>query len=78
MRTRLHKNSWTVLAYVILTVAVLLAGGPLVIVIFASFKGQFEIVSNTAALLPEQFSLYWFKDLLHKTDFLIYVKNSLL
>ncbi len=62
----------------ILTAAVLLAGGPLVIVIFASFKGQFEIVSNTAALLPEQFSLYWFKDLLHKTDFLIYVKNSLL
>lgn len=78
MRARLHKNGWTILSYVILTAAVLLAGGPLVIVIFASFKGQFEIVSNTAALLPERFSLYWFKDLLHKTDFLIYVRNSLL
>ena len=55
MRTRLHKNSWTVLAYVILTVAVLLAGGPLVIVIFASFKGQFEIVSNTAAFCRNSF-----------------------
>ena len=77
MRIRLHKNAWTILSYVILIVAVLLAGGPLIIVIFASFKGQFEIVSNTASLLPEQFSLYWFKDLLHKTDFLIYVKNSL-
>ena len=43
MRARLHKNGWTILSYVILTAAVLLAGGPLVIVIFASFKGQFEI-----------------------------------
>ncbi len=77
MRTGFHKNAWTILSYAILVVAALLAGGPLVIVIFASFKGQFEIVSNTAALLPGQFSLYWFKDLLNKTDFLTYVKNSL-
>ena len=29
MRARLHKNGWTILSYVILTAAVLLAGGPL-------------------------------------------------
>ena len=45
--------------------------------IFASLKGQYEIVANTSRLLPEQFSLYWFNSLLRKTDFLIYVRNSL-
>ncbi|MEG0179853.1 MAG: carbohydrate ABC transporter permease [Oscillospiraceae bacterium] len=65
------------LAYAFLCVAALLAAGPLVIIIFTSFKGQFEIVSNTAQLLPEKFTLYWYNSLLHKTDFLIYVKNSL-
>lgn len=60
-----------------LIVAALLAAGPLVVVIFASLKGQYEIVANTSRLLPEQFSLYWFNSLLRKTDFLIYVRNSL-
>ena len=43
MRARLHKNGWTILSYVILTAAVLLAGGPLVIVIFASFRDSLRL-----------------------------------
>lgn len=72
----IRRNGGLIVSYVILITASVMAAGPLVIVIFASLKGQYEIVSNTAALLPERISLYWYRDLLHKTDFLIYVKNS--
>lgn len=78
MRTFMKRNAGTAAAYLILTAAALLAAGPLVIVIGASLKGQYEIVSETASLLPKRFSLYWFRDLLGKTEFLVYVKNSLL
>lgn len=74
----LKKNKGLIASYVILTAAAILAAGPLVIVICASLKGQYEIVSNTANLFPKELSLYWYRDLLEKTDFLIYVKNSLL
>ncbi|MDO5350743.1 MAG: carbohydrate ABC transporter permease [Lachnospiraceae bacterium] len=77
MNRWLRRNGSLLVSYLILTAAAVMAAGPLVIVIFASLKGQYEIVSNTAALLPETFSLYWYRDLLRKTDFLIYVKNSL-
>lgn len=66
-----------IVSYLILIIASIFAAGPLLIVICASFKGQYEIVSNTASLLPKVFSLYWYQDLLEKTDFLIYVRNSL-
>lgn len=72
----IRRNGGLIVSYVILITASVMAAGPLVIVIFASLKGQYEIVSNTAALLPERISLYWYRDLLQKTDFLIYVKNS--
>lgn len=75
---KLWRCRGAIVAYLVLVVAALLAAGPLVIVIFASLKGQYEIVANTSRLLPEQFSLYWFNSLLRKTDFLIYVRNSLI
>lgn len=78
MKTKLYKNRGMALAYIILVFAAILSAGPLIVVIFASLKGQYEIVSNTADLLPKQFSLYWYQSLLRKTDFLIYVRNSLL
>ena len=74
---KLWRSRGAIVAYLVLIVAALLAAGPLVVVIFASLKGQYEIVANTSRLLPEQFSLYWFNSLLRKTDFLIYVRNSL-
>ncbi len=71
------KSKGLIASYLILTIAAVLAAGPLVIVICASLKGQYEIVSNTASLLPEEISFYWYRDLLEKTDFLTYVRNSL-
>lgn len=78
MKRWISRNGGLIAAYLILTIAAVMAAGPLVIVFFASLKGQYEIVSNTAALFPKKFSLYWYGDLLHKTDFLVYVRNSLL
>lgn len=78
MNNKLRKKMPYIGAYLVLAIAALCAAGPLIVVIFASLKGQYEIVSNTSKLLPEQFTLYWYKSLLRKTDFLIYVRNSLL
>lgn len=71
---RKGKSFW---AYLALTLAVILTLLPVASMVMTSLNSP-ETILSSKSFLPEKWSLYYYKNVIEKSNFLIYMKNSLI
>ncbi|NMA64662.1 MAG: carbohydrate ABC transporter permease [Clostridiaceae bacterium] len=64
------------ISYIVLIIASIFLAGPFIIILFASLKGQQEIMHSTSTIFPERIQFFWYRSVLSQTDFLLFIKNS--
>jgi multiple sugar transport system permease protein len=80
MHRRFAKKGFrsAAVSYIVLIVSALLLAGPFFIILCASLKGQQEIMHSTSRIFPEKIQFFWYKSVLSQTDFLFFIRNSVL
>lgn len=71
------KVFFTVLPYILLVFAICVTLLPVASMVMSSLKSPETFLSSTS-FIPEEFSLDYYKNVLEKTHFLIYLANSLI
>lgn len=79
MRHNIFKKGFrsAFISYITLIIFSTLLAGPFFIILFASLKGQQEIMHSTSSVFPERIQFFWYRSVLSQTDFLIFIKNSI-
>jgi len=78
MRKKILKKGFcsATVSYATLIIAAIILAGPFFIIICASLKGPQEIMHSTSSILPEKIQFYWYRSVLSQTDFLVFIRNS--